>query len=69
MQRTSITLPSALVEEQIAEINAKNKTEAVTMAVKDEIKARKREKIIRMAGNMEFTSDTADMRHKDRRLG
>ena len=69
MQRTSITLPSALVEELMAEINAKNKTEAVTMAVKDEIKARKREKIIRMAGNMEFTSDTADMRHKDRRLG
>ena len=69
MQRTTITLPGELVDELMAEVDAKSKTEAVIKAVKDEIKARKREKIIRMAGNMEFTTTARKLRHEDKRLG
>ena len=69
MQRTTITLPGDLVDELMAEVDAKSKTEAVIKAVKDEIKARKREKIIRMAGEMEFTTTARKLRHEDKRLG
>lgn len=69
MRRTTITLPGDLVEELMAEVGAKSKTEAVIKAVKDEIKARKRGKIIRMAGKMEFVATARQLRHEDRRLG
>ena len=45
MSRTSITLPGDLVNELMAEMQAKSKTEAVIRAIKDEIRARKKEKI------------------------
>jgi len=69
MHRTTITLPGDLVEELMAEVKARSKTEAVIMAIRDEIRARKRERIIRAAGNMEFTATARELRHGDRRLG
>jgi Arc/MetJ family transcription regulator len=69
MQRTTITLPGDLVDELMAEVKAKSKTEAVIRAVRDEIRARKRERIKAMAGKMEFTESADDLRHKDSRLG
>ncbi|MBC8412747.1 DUF2191 domain-containing protein [bacterium] len=69
MQITTITLPGDLVDELMSEVNAKSKTEAVIRAVKDEIKARKKERIIKMAGNMEFTNTATSLRHEDERLG
>lgn len=55
MSRTTITLPGDLVDELMAEVGAKSKTDAVITAIRDEIKARKKEKIKAMAGKMEFT--------------
>ncbi len=69
MQRTTITLPGDLVEELMAEVQAKSKTEAVIKAVRDEIRARKKERIKAMAGKMEFTGSAEELRHRDRRLG
>lgn len=69
MTRTTITLPGALVDELMAEVKAKSKTEAVIKAVRDEIRARKKEKIKAMAGKMEFTKSADELRHRDRRLG
>lgn len=68
MHRTTITLPGDLVEELMAEVDAKSKTEAVIKAVKDEIRAQKKKKIMRMAGKMEFSSNASELRHKDRRI-
>jgi Arc/MetJ family transcription regulator len=69
MHRTTITLPGDLVDELMAEVQAKSKTEAVINAVRAEIRARKRERIKAMAGKMEFTGSAEKLRHKDRRLG
>ena len=69
MARTTITLPGDLVNELMAEVGAKSKTEAIITAIRDEIRAKKREKIKAMAGKMEFTTSADELRHKDRRLG
>ncbi len=69
MYRTTITLPGDLVEELMAEVDAKSKTEAVIKAVRDEIRTRKKKKIMSMAGKMEFTLTARQLRHEDRRLG
>jgi len=69
MSRITITLPNTLVDELVHEVKAKSKTEAVIKAIKDEIKAKKAEKIKSMAGKMEFTATAEELRHKDRRLG
>jgi hypothetical protein len=69
MYRTTITLPGDLVEELMAEVDAKSKTEAVIKAVKDEIRTQKKKKILSMAGKMEFSSTALELRHKDKRIG
>lgn len=69
MSRTTITLPSILLEELMAEIKAKSKTDAVITAIRDEIRMKKQERIKTMAGNMEFTKSAAQLRHGDKRLG
>ncbi|MFZ6016217.1 MAG: DUF2191 domain-containing protein [Nitrospirota bacterium] len=69
MSRITITLPNSLVDELLNEVKAKSKTEAVIKAIKDEIRAKKREKIKAMAGRMEFTKTAEELRHRDRRLG
>ncbi|NJD55898.1 MAG: DUF2191 domain-containing protein [Nitrospirae bacterium] len=69
MTRTTITLPGDLVNELMAEVGAKSKTAAIITAIRNEIRARKREKIKAMAGKMEFTAPANELRHRDRRLG
>lgn len=69
MSRTTITLPSPLLDELMSEISAKSKTEAVITAIQDEIRLKKREKIKAMAGKMEFTASAQQLRHGDKRLG
>jgi len=69
MSRTTITLPSDLLDELMAEIKAKSKTEAVITAIRDEIKSKKMERIRSMAGTMEFTKSADRLRHGDKRLG
>lgn len=69
MSRTTITLPSTLLEELMSEIQAKSKTDAVITAIRDEIRMKKQERIKTMAGNMDFTKSADRLRHGDRRLG
>lgn len=69
MSRTTITLPSNLLDELMAEIKAKSKTEAVITAIRDEIRLKKMERIRNMAGTMEFTKSADQLRHGDKRLG
>lgn len=69
MSRATITLPNDLLDELLAEVEAKSKTEAVIIAIKEEIRARKLKRIKSMAGKMKFVKDAADLRHKDHRLG
>lgn len=69
MQRSTITLSTELLEELLAEVEAKSKTEAVVLAIREEIRRRKAEKIKAMAGKLEFTSEADDLRHGDERLG
>jgi Arc/MetJ family transcription regulator len=69
MSRTTITIPSALLEELMAEIKAKSKTDAVITAIRDEIRMKKQDRIKAMAGTMEFTKSADQLRHGDKRLG
>jgi len=69
MSRITITLTNSLVDELLKEVKAKSKTEAVIMAIKDEIKLRKKKRIKAMAGKMEFTKTAEELRHGDERLG
>ena len=69
MSRTTITLPSKLLEELMSEIQAKSKTDAVITAIRDEIRMKKQERIKAMAGKMAFTRSADQLRHGDRRLG
>lgn len=69
MSRTSITLPSTLLEELMSEVKAKSKTDAVITAIRDEIRMKKQERIKAVAGNMEFTMSADRLRHGDKRLG
>lgn len=69
MQRTTITLPLDLVQELMVAVDAKNKTEAVTVAIRDEIRARKKERIKALSGKLEFSVTADELRHGDHRLG
>ena len=69
MSRATITLPNDLLTELMSMVNAKSKTEAVIMAIKEEIRLKKLEKIRNKAGRMEFTATADELRHGDRRLG
>ncbi|MDO9079191.1 MAG: hypothetical protein Q7U44_00205 [Desulfuromonadales bacterium] len=69
MARATVTLPQDLLNELVALVGAKSKTEAVLTAVKDEIRLRKAARIKAMAGKMEFTMTAEELRHGDHRLG
>lgn len=69
MARATITLPSDLLDELMRMLPAKSKTEAVMIAIKEEIRLKKLEKIKNMAGVMEFVSEAEELRHGDARLG
>jgi metal-responsive CopG/Arc/MetJ family transcriptional regulator len=69
MQRTTITLPADLVNELVEAVSARSKTEAVTIAIQDEIRLRKKERIKALAGKFEFELSAEELRHGDHRLG
>ena len=69
MQRSTITLPTALLDELLAEVKAKSKTDAVIRTIRDGIRIRKLARIKSMAGRMEFVKTADDLRHGDKRLG
>ena len=69
MSRATLTLPNDLLDELMKSVSAKSKTEAVILAIRDEIKSKKIRKIKEMAGSMEFTATADVLRHGDRRIG
>jgi len=69
MSRATITLPNDLLTELMSMVKAKSKTEAVVIAIKEEIRLKKLEKIKAMAGKMEFTASADELRHHDDRIG
>lgn len=69
MSRATITLPNDLLAELMNTVHARSKTEAVIIAIKDEIRLKKLEKIRAMAGQMEFVDGADQLRHGDERLG
>jgi metal-responsive CopG/Arc/MetJ family transcriptional regulator len=69
MSRITITLPNELIDELLEVGEAKSKTAAVTNAIKNEIKHKKKEKIANLAGKIEFTKGAGELRHGDKRLG
>jgi hypothetical protein len=69
MPRTTITLPQELVNELLGVTRVKNKTQAVILAIQEEIRKRKLERIKKMAGSMEFEIGAEELRHRDERLG
>lgn len=66
--RSTITLPEAKLTELVQLTGAKNKTQAVIIAIDDEIKAKKLARIKQLAGKLDF-EDAENLRHKDERLG
>ena len=69
MSRATITLPNDLLAELMSMVSARSKTEAVIMAIKEEIRLKKLQKIRAMVGKMEFTATADELRHTDERLG
>jgi hypothetical protein len=69
MARATITLSNDLLDELVSAVGAKSKTAAVVIAIKDEIRKKKIEKIKAAAGDMKFDIEAGELRHKDERLG
>lgn len=55
MKRTTVTLPKDLVDELLEVLPAKNKTQAVTLAIQENIKRRKVERLKTLAGQGRIT--------------
>jgi len=66
--RSTLTLPENKLAELVKLTGAKTKTQAVIIAIDDEIRARKLARIKKLAGSLEF-DDAEGLRHKDERLG
>jgi hypothetical protein len=69
MSRATITLSNDLLDELMRVLPAKSKTEAVTIAISEEIRRKKLEKIKAMAGRMKFNATAEALRHRDDRFG
>jgi len=69
MERTTVTLPKALVRKAQKATRAKSQTQAVVIALEEAIRMRKISELKKLAGQLKFDSDTAERRHKDKRLG
>ncbi|MFA6033467.1 MAG: PIN domain-containing protein [Myxococcota bacterium] len=62
MARATLTLPSELLDELVPLVNVKTKTEAVIVAIKDEIRRLKLKRIRESAGKLEFDLTADEMR-------
>jgi hypothetical protein len=59
--RTTLDLPEKAIDELVKLTGAASKTEAIIRAVEDAIRARRRERLLGMAGKVEFV-DGYDVR-------
>jgi metal-responsive CopG/Arc/MetJ family transcriptional regulator len=69
MSRITVTIPNELMEELMAVVETRSKTEAVLDAIKSQIKQKKKRGIISLAGKIDFSREANELRHGDDRLG
>jgi len=67
--RTTVSVEKQLVEALMRETGAPNKSEAVRIAAREEIRRRKKQRLLRLAGRIDFDLEAEELRHKDSRLG
>lgn len=67
--KTTVSVEKELIEELLKETRARNQSEAVRIAAREEIRRRKRERVLQMAGRIDFDLEAKDLRHGDSRLG
>jgi Arc/MetJ family transcription regulator len=67
--KTTVTIEKAVVEELVRETKARSQSEAVGIAAREEIKRRKRQRLLHLAGRIDFDSEAETLRHGDSRLG
>ena len=66
--RSTLTLPEDKLAELVELTGAKNKTQAVLMAIEAEIRVRKLARIKELAGQLGF-EEAENIRHRGERLG
>lgn len=66
MKRTTVTLPTDLLENLISVTKAKSKSRAVIIAIEEELKRKKWQRIKESAGKLEF-AEVDKIRHNDHR--
>ena len=69
MRRTTVTVPMEMVDDLISLTGAKTKSKAVVIAIADEIRRKKIERIKSLVGKVEFEKNAMRLRHEDRRIG
>lgn len=68
MKRTTVTLPAKLLENLVEATHAKSRSQAVIIAIEEQIKRKKWNKLKETAGNLEFL-EADQIRHDDHRTG
>lgn len=66
MRRTTVTLPVSLLENLVSVTKAKSKSKAVIVAIEEELKRKKWQRIKESAGKLEFAK-VDKIRHDDHR--
>lgn len=69
MGRTTVTLPAHLVRQLIDLTGRRTKTAAVRLAVEEEIRRRRLERLRKAVGTLQFDLTAEETRHGDHRLG
>jgi hypothetical protein len=64
--RSTVTIEKDMLDDLLAETQAKNKTTAVKEAISDYLRRRRVEKIKSMKGKLEFELTAEELRHYDR---
>lgn len=68
IKRTTITVPIGLVEDLQKAVSASSKTEAVVIAIHEEIRRQKLKRFRSLAGKIKLTPSILKGRHHDDRL-
>ncbi len=61
--KTTINIPSELLEDAVRLTQARTKTEAVIRALRDLVRRQRIEQLIREAGSSEFSDEWEEARH------
>ncbi len=62
--KTTLNIPDELIEEAVAVSECKTKTEAVIASLKEFIRQRRIERVLSLAGKLEFSDEWDRARHE-----